>query len=440
MDNECRSGKDMYCVDRSLQLYERAINVVPGGAGTFSKSASQLAFGYSPLFLERASGCRVWDVDGNEYVDYMLGLGPVILGHCYDSVVKAQREQLERGQAFSLTCPLEIEVAEMLCEIIPCAEMVRFGKNGSDVTSAAVRLARFVTGRERIAVGGYHGFQDWYIGVTDRNGGVPECVRRLSCRFDQKSPDDLERVFSEYPNEIAAVIIEPAMHSWSPDGEVLKAIVEISHRNGALVIFDEIITGFRFDVGGVQRLVGVVPDLATFGKAMANGGPVSAVVGRKDLMKYFASEVFFSFTFAGEAVSLAAAKATIETMRDGTVTKHIYRMGKMLREEVNRLAEAYGISEYVRCVGPDPCNVIIFENHSLANANQIKTYFIKEVNRRGVLSLGYHNICYSHTEDDIKFTVGVYDEVFGVLKERLDSGDLLHKLGCPSVAPVFRAR
>ncbi len=429
-----------HCVDGSVEMYERALKVIPGGAGTFSKSATQLALGYSPMMLERAKGSRVWDVDGNEYVDYMMGLGPIILGHCYGPVVEAQKKQLDKGQAFSLTCPVEIEVAELLCEVIPSAEMVRFAKNGSDVTSAAIKLARFVTGREHIAAGGYHGFQDWYIGLTDRSGGVPEGVKQLSHRFNQKSSEDLERVFSEYPEKIAAVIIEPAMHSSEPDRNLLTKIVEIAHANGALVIFDEIITGFRFDVGGVQRLTGVTPDLSTFGKAMANGAPVSAVVGKKEFMKYFGNEVFFSFTFAGEAVSLVAAKTTIEILRDEDVTSHIGCLGKKLRDGTNELAKKHGIEDIIRCIGPDVCNVISFSNHSLANAEQIKTCFIKEANIRGILSLGYHNISYSHTEEDVALTLCVYDKVFEILSERLQTGDLLHRLGCPAVAPVFRPR
>ncbi len=429
-----------HCVDNSLKMYERALKTLPGAAGTFSKSASQLALGYSPMILQKAQGSRVWDVDGNEYIDYMMGLGPVILGHCYEPVVEAQIAQLKKGQAFSLTCPIEIEVAELLCELIPSAEMVRFAKNGSDVTSAAVKLARFVTGRDHIAAGGYHGFQDWYIGITDRNAGIPEAVRALSHRFNQHDPESLKSLFEQYPDQIAAVIIEPAMHSREPDADLLNKLVEITHQNGAIIIFDEIITGFRFGVGGVQKLTGVTPDLSTFGKAMANGAPVSAVVGRKDLMKYFASEVFFSFTFAGEAVSLSAAKKTIEILRNDSVINHIHSLGRKLRDGTNKLAQKYQIADYMKCIGPDPINVISFKNHPSASVEQIKTYFIKEANKRGILTLGYHNVSYSHTQEDVELTLAVYDEVFALIAERLQAGDIPHQLGCPAVAPVFRPR
>ncbi len=427
-------------IEKSISLYQKTLKVLPGAAGTFSKSVSQLAFGYSPILLEKAEGSHIWDVDGNEYIDYMMGLGPVILGHSYKPVTDTQIKQLKKGQAFSLTTPIEMEVAELLCKYVPSAEMVRFGKNGSDVTSAAIKLARFVTQRDHIAVGGYHGWQDWYIAVTERNAGIPDDVKKLSHKFDQFNPDDLKRVFSEFPNQISAVIIEPATHSHPPDAKLLQEIVDIAHQNGAIVIFDEIITGFRFGVGGVQGLTGVVPDLSTFGKAMGNGAPISAIVGKKEYMKYFANEVFFSFTFAGEAVSLSAAKKTIEILSDDKVINQIHSRGAKLRDSTNQILSNLKLNEYIQCIGPDPINVFTFKDHPSADGRAIKTFFIKEANQRGILSLGYHNISYSHTEEDIEITLEAYENVFSMIKEHLEQGDLSRVLDCPKVAPVFRPR
>lgn len=285
---------------QSEALLERALRTIPLGSQTFSKSRTQYPFGVSPYFIERGRGSHVWDVDGNEYVDMISGLCALTLGYCDPDVDAAVKAQLEDGIIFSLPHRLEMEVAEQLVSMVPCAEMVRFGKNGSDATAGAVRVARAFTGRDHVAVCGYHGWQDWYIGTTARNRGVPQATRDLSHTWAYNNIESLDAIFKAHPGQVAAVILEP-MNVVEPAPGFLQAVKELTHKHGALLVFDETITGFRYANGGAQQLFGVTPDLATFGKGLANGYPVSAVAGRADVMQLM-EEIFFSFTFGGETL------------------------------------------------------------------------------------------------------------------------------------------
>ena len=268
---------------KSQQLLQRSLNVIPIGSQTFSKSYLQYPKGLSPLFLKKGLGSYVWDVDDNKYIDLVNGLLPIVLGYCDTDVDNAIKNQLEKGIVFSLSTELEIKLAEKLIYHIPSAEKVRFGKNGSDATSAAIRLARAYTKRDRVAICGYHGWHDWYIGSTTRNIGVPSAVSELSHRFKYNDIDSLQKLFRNYKNEFAAVIMEP-MNTEIPTNNFLNEVQLLSKKNGALFILDEIITGFRYDLGGAQKLFGLTPDLSTFGKSMGNGMPISAIVGKAEIM------------------------------------------------------------------------------------------------------------------------------------------------------------
>ena len=302
--------KDFSASEAYLARAERSI---PLGSQTFSKSRTQFPFGVSPYFITHGRGSRVWDVDGNEFIDFVNALASVTLGYNDAEVNDAVRRQLEMGVIFSLPHPLEAEVAELICDMVPCAEMVRFGKNGSDATSGAIRLARAHTNRDRVAVCGYHGWQDWYIGSTSRNRGVPEATRELTHAFPYNDSEALRELLEGHPEEFAAVILEP-MNVVEPKAGFLERVKELAHAHGALLVFDETITGFRYSNSGAQGLFGVTPDLATFGKGLANGFPISAVAGPREIMCLM-EEIFFSFTFGGETLSLAAAKATLLKLR-----------------------------------------------------------------------------------------------------------------------------
>jgi len=423
-------------LDRSLALKARAERVIPSLSQTFSKGPTQYVQGVAPAFLAHGQGSHVWDVDGNEYIDYPMALGPVILGHNYPPVTEAVRRQAEEGTAFSLPHPLEVEVAELLVEMIPCAEMVRFGKNGSDATAGAVRVARAYTGRDIIACCGYHGWQDWYIGTTTRNRGVPEAVRRLTVPFGYNDIASLERIFDEHAGDVAAVIMEP-VGVVEPRSGFLQQVADLARREGALLVYDEIVTGFRLARGGAQERYGMIPDLACVGKAMANGYPVAAVVGRRDIMQVF-DEVFFSFTFGGEMVSLAAAKATLQILRDEPVIEHLWRQGRRLQDGYNDLARRFDLADVTECIGLSPRTVAVFREAGGEESLLRKSLFQQECLLRGVLFSGNHNLCYSHNDGDFDATLSAYEEAMAVLADAVRHGDERARLRGEQVQPVFR--
>ena len=422
-------------VKQSAAWFERAQNAIPSATQTFSKGHTQFVRGVAPLFLSHGRGAHVWDVDGNQYLDYSMGLGPVILGHGYPTVVDAVTTQVAQGTAFSLPHPLEVQVAEKLIEILPCAEQVRFGKNGSDVTSGAVRVARAFTGRDRIACCGYHGWQDWYIATTTRNKGIPRAVGDLTHSFLYNQIDSLRAVLEAHPGEFAAVILEPVT-TMAPQDGFLQEVQRLAREHGALLIFDEIITGFRWGLTGAQGYYGVVPDLACFGKAMANGFPLAAVAGRADVMQVF-DEVFFSFTFGGEAASLAATLATLNTLQSQDVYSHTWSLGKRLQDGLRVLLKETGLSERLRCIGYPPRTVMEFVGTE-SEVLLMKSLFQQECVKRGVLFVGFHNISFSHTVADIDQSLRVYLSAMESLAEALRQDDLQSRIEGIPLSPVFR--
>jgi glutamate-1-semialdehyde 2,1-aminomutase/spore coat polysaccharide biosynthesis protein SpsF len=424
--------------ERSQQLLTRAERVIPLGAQTFSKSRIQLPPGAAPLFVTHGDGGRVYDADGNEYVDLISALLPNVLGYRDPDVDLAIRRQLTRGISFSLATEAEAELAERLIRHIPCAEMVRFGKNGTDATSAAVRLARAATRRDRLMLCGYHGWQDWYIGATTRNLGVPASVSALSHMVPYGDLAATDALFRQHPGEFAAMILEPAGAAEPPQG-YLHGLIELAHRHGALVIFDEIITGFRWSLGGAQARYGVTPDLACFGKAMGNGMPIAAVVGRADIMRLM-EDIFFSGTFGGEALSIAAAIATIDKMEREDVTGWLWQTGGELMSAVRVKIAAVGLDEVVKLVGAPPWAILQYRDHAKASKEAIKTLLLRELIAAGVLINASHNLCFAHTPADIARVLAGYEHALGVLREALERGDIDRRLGNQVIRPVFSVR
>jgi len=423
-------------LNRSYELKARAERLIPSCTQTFSKGPTQFVQGAAPVFLARGAGSHVWDVDGNEYIDYPMALGAIILGHNEPAVTDAVTRQIAEGTSFSLAHPLEVEVAEVLVDLIPCAEMVRFGKNGSDATSGAVRLARAYTERDVIACCGYHGWQDWYIGTTTRSKGVPLAVRELTVPFEYNDIESLARIFARQRGRVAAVIMEP-VGVLEPRPGFLQAVQALARAEGALLIFDEVLSGFRFALGGAQEYFGVTPDLACFGKAMANGYPISAVVGRRALMELF-DEVFFSFTYGGDTVALAATVATISEMRKNNVIGHLWAQGQKLKDGFNVLAQEFGLGRHAECVGLAPRTVLAFRDDGANGALVLKSLFQQECLRRGVLFSGGQNLCYRHSDADVEQTLRVYRAAFAVLAEAVKAGDVVQRLEGEPVKPVFR--
>jgi len=422
-------------INQSHALLDRAKAKIPCQTQCLSKGPTQFVQGVAPVYLQRGDGSHVWDVDGNEYIDFMSALGPICLGYNYPRTNDAIRSQLEDGTTFSLMHPLEVEVAELLTEVIPCAEMVRFGKNGSDVTSAAVRIARAYTGREHLAQWGYHGWHDWYAVTTSRNQGIPQRFAELVHTFIYNQIESLEQIFQQYPGDIAAVIMEPVGTS-APQDNFLQEVKNLCERYGALLIFDEVITGFRWALGGAQQYYQVVPDLACFGKSIANGMPLSAVVGSREVMSA-SEEIFFSLTFGGECLSLASALATISEIREKGVIEYIWRQGRVLQEGLNRLSQEYGLSDNVRCVGYPVRSVVQFEAGNKTSL-LLKTLFQQEVIKCGVLFAGYHNISFSHSDADIQQTLVAYEHALQYIQSAMGKGPLEDALEGTVVQNVFR--
>lgn len=423
----------------SAALYNRALETIPLASQTFSKAAMATVEGAAPLFLDRGVGACVWDVDGNEFIDYVLGLLPVVLGYRDPDVDAAIRLQLERGISFSLATDLEPELAERLVEIIPCAEMVRFGKNGSDATSAAIRLARAFTGRNRIAMAGYHGWHDWYIGSTARHLGVPQVVRDLSSNFSFNDANTLEDLLKADPQGFAAVILEP-MALEAPAPGFLEAVRSLCDRYGVVLVFDEIVTGFRINLGGAQAEFGVMPDLAAFGKAMGNGMPISAIVGRREIMR-FMEDIFFSGTFGGETLSLAAAIATVDKLRSVQGPTIISKLGAHLKDEIGQKILERNLTEELSVKGGDWWPAVIATGRGRADWVTVTSLLKQELIARGVLSGATLNLSLAHANDVVVGqTLRAYDGALDALSEALRGGNpAIHLRGKP-LRPVFQVR
>ena len=419
----------MKSLTESKACYQRS-RAVLAGPSTFSKGPDQFAYGLTPYAVARSAGAYFWDIDGHRYLDLMMALGAAILGYSHPYVNEAISRQLKSGISYTLTHPLEVEVAEMLCERIPCAELVRFGKNGNDVTSAAVRLSRHVTQKNHILFCGYHGWQDWYAGQTSINGGILEEIRHYSHRFKYNDLQDLNRLLEKHRNQTACIIMEPVGRIL-PSENYLQEVKKLAQQHGVVLIFDEIITGFRCHRGGYQALSGVVPDLACFSKALGNGMPISALVGKADIMRH-CEDIYFSLTFAGESLSLAAAKAVMEIIDTEDVCQAIISNGQGVMDGIRELIAIHGLDEQIRLEGFPWRHVLIYGASGETPAADIRTYVIQELTKHWILSAGTQFVTLAHTPEDIQIVLSAYDAIFKSLKTHLGTGMLSKKLECPS--------
>jgi len=416
----------------------RALRTIPLGSQTFSKSKIQLPFGVSPYFVDRGKGSHFWDIDGNEYLDFVNALACVTLGYCDPDVDAAVLRQMESGGTFSLPHRLEAEVAEMLVEMIPCAEKVRFAKNGSDATTGAIRVARAFTGRDRFFFLFFLGWIYCFIGITTRDLGVPSAVKELTRTFSYNDPLSLQKVLEKHSGEFAAVILEP-MNVAYPADDFLEKVQALARLHGALLVFDETVTGFRYAHGGAQQEFGVTPDLATFGKGMANGYPLSALVGKAEYMDVVES-IFFSGTFGGETLSLAAAKAALTKLRKEPVLETIRKQGQKIVDGTAQLIEALGLHDIVTVEGHPAWSFLVFKNVAQYSVSETKTLFLQEMFRRGIYTLGTHNMSYAHSDGDIQCLMAAYREVLGLIGAAVREGRVLERLECQPLIPLFKVR
>ncbi len=429
--------------EESKVLQQRSHALIPGGAHTYAKGDDQYPE-QAPGFIARGEGCHVWDIDGNEFIEYGMGLRAVTLGHAYKPVIEAAYRQMRLGINFTRPAPIEVELAEKMVELIDSAEMVKFAKNGSDVTTAAVKLARAYTNRDLIAICADHPFfsvDDWFISTTEMSAGIPKVIQELTVQFHYNDIHSVEALFDQYPGKIACLIMEPERLE-PPTNNFLQNIRQVCTENGALLIFDEIITGFRWHLGGAQKLFGVKPDLSAFGKAMGNGFSISALVGRKDILElgglYHDKERVFllSTTYGAETHSLAAALETLKIYEHEDVIEHLYRQGERLTVGIKDAVVKNDLEGYFGVLSR-PCNLIFFTRDQDQQPSQLfRTLFLQETLKRSVIMPSLV-VSYSHSDEDIDRTIEVIAEAMGVYRKALENGVENYLVGRP-VKPAVR--
>lgn len=431
--------------DRSRALQRRLEQLIPGGGHTYAKGPDQFPE-LSPGVIARGQGCHVWDADGNEFIEYGMGLRAVTLGHAFAPVVAAVRESLALGTNFTRPAAIEVECAEKFLEIVSGADMVKFTKDGSTADTAALKLARAYTGREMVAICAEHPFfsyDDWFMGTTTMDGGIPEFERTPTVRFEYNDIASLERLFLQFSGKIAAVFMEPARLD-EPAPGYLAAVKTLCEQQGAVLIFDEMITGFRWDLGGAQQVYGVIPHLSAFGKALANGFSVSALCGKRELMRLGArgserENVFLlSTTHGAEIPGLAAAIATMAVYRSEPVIETLYRQGTRLAKGVEQAIAKHGLADFVSVSGR-PVNLLYgTRGPDKKPSQEFRTLFLQETIRRGILMPSLV-VSYSHTDSDIDRTIDAIDGALEIYARALSDGVGGYLVGAPS-RPVFGRR
>ncbi|MEN8651549.1 glutamate-1-semialdehyde 2,1-aminomutase [Streptomyces sp. 21So2-11] len=436
---------------------ERLHTMIPGGAHTYAKGDDQYPENLAPV-ISHGRGAHVWDIDGNRYVEYGSGLRSVSLGHAHPRVIEAVRRELDRGSNFVRPSIVEVEAAERFLATVPTAEMVKFAKNGSDVTTAAVRLARAVTGRPRVAICGDQPFfsvDDWFIGTTPMSAGVPAATTELTLAFPYGDLAATEELLTRYQDEVACLILEPATHNEPSQGSQLRSsrgdptpgylagLRELADRHGCVLIFDEMITAFRWSEAGAQGLYGVVPDLSTFGKALGNGFAVSALAGRRDLMewgglRHSGDRVFLlSTTHGAETHSLAAAMAVQTTYAEEGITAQLHALGERLAAGVREAAAGMGVGDHIVVRGRASNLVYATLDENRQPSQQYRTLFLRQLLAGGVLAPSFV-VSSALSEADIDRTVDTVAQACAVYRKALDAADPTPWLAGRPVKPAFR--
>lgn len=428
---------------KSDELRRRSHAVIPGGAHTYAKGDDQYPQ-LSPGFIARGEGCHVWDIDGNKFIEYGAGLRSVTLGHGFARVVEAAAQAMRLGTNFVRPSPLEVQAAEQFLAMVPNAEMVKFGKNGSDATTSAVRLARAYTGRDYVAICADHPFfsvHDWFIGSTPMNAGIPSSTRQLTLKFNYNDLEGLKRLLESHRGQIACVVLE-AENAQPPVDGYLQGVRALCDAHGTLMVLDEIITGFRWHSAGAQAYYKVRPDLSAFGKGLATGFAVSALAGRRDIMQRGGYEcegerVFLmSYTNGAESHGLAAALAAMRAYQELDVVQRLWRQGQRLAEGVSHIAHDLGIEKYFHVAGK-PCCLIFVTKDSTGQRSQIfRTLFMQEMIRHGVLCPNFV-VNYAHDDQAIDQTIAATAEALRVYRRALEEGPQQYLVGRP-VRPVMR--
>lgn len=427
----------------SIRLQPRFNDLIPGGAHTYAKGDDQFPEGMAP-YIVKGKGCRVWDVDGNEYIEYGSGLRSVTIGHAIDPIVDAAVNQMKLGTNFGRPSTIELQCAEEFLNIIDGAEMVKFCKNGSDAEDGAVKLARAYTGRDMVGICASHPFlsvSDWFIGSTPMDSGVPRDVKNLTTKFYYNDLASAEKMFAKHPNKIACVVLEPEKLD-PPVDNFLHKLQDLCQKNGTLFILDEMITGFRWHLGGAQKKFNIVPDLSTWGKAMGNGFAISALGGKREIMElgglsHDKDRVFLlSTTHGAETHALAAAIATIQFYKKHNVIERLYEQGKKLEDGVMKASRDLNLQDKVAILGPPCCSVFTSRDENNQPSQPFRTLFIQETLKRGLL-MPSSIVSYSHSDADIAETIDKIHEALVIYKKALNEGIEKYLHG-RSIQPVWR--
>jgi glutamate-1-semialdehyde 2,1-aminomutase len=435
-------------VSKSIALYKRAGEIIPGWTQLISRRASQFANGVNPVYAQSAKGSRFVDVDGNEFIDWINCVGAVILGHADEVVDAAVKEQIDRGSLYTVNNPLEVELAEELIATIPSAEMVRYTKGGADSCAVAVRIARGTSNKDKILFCGYHGWHDWYQSanylVNPESGeypfagieptGVPKVLAGTAIPFSDGDLDMLERLFEENKGEVAAVMMEPA-RSELPEPGYLEAVKEITHKNDAFLIFDEVSCGWRYRIAGIQEAVGVTPDMTALAKAMGNGYAMGAVVGSREVMEP-AGRMFISSSYWSDNVGLAAAITTIRELKRRKSEQFFEEYGEKVRAAMNDAIATAGLSG--SCTGLHVNVNIALDLPDPSLQPVVSTLFVQEMARRGIHCHMGFKANMAHTDEDLKITARAATEALQVIKAGLDKGDVASLLVCDTKEDPFR--
>lgn len=423
--------------EKSKVLLEEAKSIIPLASQTYSKSYRYFTGLEAPHFIERGEGAYVWDIDGNKFIDFICALGPITVGYNNSEINDAIITQMKKGIIFSKASPMEIELARLLKKKMPFIEMVRYMKNGSDVTTTAVRLARAYTRRDIVLVCGYHGIHDWYIGTTVNKLGIPSSVCELTKTFSYNNIEDLRKVLSENTKKVAAVIMEPIQGDGPNDG-YLEAVRKLTEEEDIVLIFDEIVSGFRYAAGGASELYNIEPDLITFGKGMANGMPLSVVAGKKCLLEMIETDnVFISTTFGGETLSLAAAIKTIQILDRVNGYKHMWEMGEIYLENTKKLIKKYKLEEIVSTYGLPPHCGVNFMNYSHYSYLDFQSIYLKVLLDNNILSIGINNFNISHTRKEVQKLNNAMEKALKVIREKLDNNESMVEKSL-MIDPVFK--
>ena len=406
-------------ITKSNELKERSKKVIPHLTGTFSRAAPSFVEGVYPVYAQSANGAYFFDVDGNKFLDYLLGLGPITLGYNYKAVNDAIVNQLKNGILFSLPHPVEVKLSELICKTIPHSDMVKFEKSGSNAVTGAVRAARALTKKDKIAYCGSGGvWHDWQAAMVSRNDGVPSFNKKLLKIFQYNDSEGLEQIFEENPNEIAAVVMEPTTYE-KPSNNFLKKVRKISDVNDAKLILDEVITGFRFDLEGGQKYFDIKADFACFGKGMGNGLPISAITGPAENMKIF-DKLWVSSTNNSETLSLAGTIAVINEMKEKNTITQCWKIGTKLLDGWNKITEKNNLN--VKMSGyPIRMHLECYDKNNIESSS-LKALIMQEMIKKGIfISQSVTFISYSHTEEDVEKTLSSLDEVCKRINEKVEN-------------------